>query len=101
MSELTEVEETFLEEPKKKGFRVVLQNRDFMKLWVGQLISNIGSSIGSLALLFFAYALTGSELAMAGLAMVQVIPLILFSGLIGVYVDRWDRKKIMIVSLFS
>jgi MFS family permease len=97
--EVTESEEMFLEDvERKKGFSVVLQNKDFMKLWIGQLISNIGSSIGSLALLFFAFALTGSELAMAGLAMVQVIPLILFSGLIGVYVDRWDRKKIMIAS---
>jgi MFS family permease len=96
---VNESEEMFLEDAeKKKGFSIVLQNMDFMKLWVGQLISNIGSSIGSLALLFFAFALTGSELAMAGLAMVQVIPLILFSGLIGVYVDRWDRKKIMIAS---
>ena len=96
---MSESDEVFLEDTeKKRGFSVVLQNRDFMKLWIGQLISNIGSSIGSLALLFFAYALTGSELAMAGLAMVQVIPLILFSGLIGVYIDRWDRKKIMIAS---
>ncbi|MGY5881663.1 MAG: MFS transporter [Candidatus Thorarchaeota archaeon] len=96
---MSESEEVFLEDTeRKRGFSVVLQNRDFMKLWIGQLISNIGSSIGSLALLFFAFALTGSELAMAGLAMVQIIPLVLFSGLIGVYVDRWDRKKIMIVS---
>ena len=96
---MSESEEVFLEDTeRKRGFSVVLQNRDFMKLWIGQLISNIGSSIGSLALLFFAFALTGSELAMAGLAMVQIIPLVLFSGLIGVYVDRWDRKKIMIAS---
>ncbi|MGY5859262.1 MAG: MFS transporter [Candidatus Thorarchaeota archaeon] len=96
---MTESDEIFLDDTeKKKGFSVVLKNRDFMKLWIGQLISNIGSSIGSLALMFFAFALTGSELAMAGLAMVQVIPLVLFSGLIGVYVDRWDRKKIMIAS---
>ena len=96
---MTESDDTFLEEPeKKKGFSAVLKNRDFMKLWIGQLVSNIGSSIGSLALLFFAFALTGSELAMAGLAMVQVIPLVLFSGIIGVYVDRWDRRKIMIAS---
>lgn len=83
---------------KPKGFSSVIGNRDFSRLWIGQFISNVGSSIGSLALLFFAFALTGSELAMAGLAMTQVFPLILFSGIIGVYIDRWDRKKIMILS---
>lgn len=80
------------------GFSAVLANRDFSRLWVGQLVSNVGSSVGGLALLFFAFMLTGSELAMAGLAMTQVLPLILFSGLIGVYIDRWDRKKILIGS---
>ncbi|MHA2396679.1 MAG: MFS transporter, partial [Candidatus Thorarchaeota archaeon] len=91
--------DTILEEPEKqKGFSVVLRNRDFSKLWLGQLISNVGSSVGSLALLFYAFALTGSELAMAGLAMMQILPMVLFSGLIGVYIDRWDRKKVMIAA---
>jgi MFS family permease len=88
-----------MEEPEKpKGFSVVLRNRDFSKLWLGQLISNVGSSVGSLALLFYAFVLTGSELAMAGLAMTQILPMVLFSGMIGVYIDRWDRKKIMITA---
>lgn len=99
MSYLSETTETFLEEPEKqRGFAVVLRNRDFSRLWLGQLISNVGSSVGSLALLFYAFALTGSELAMAGLAMVQILPMVLFSGLIGVYIDRWDRKKVMIAA---
>lgn len=96
---MSETTETFLEEPEKqRGFAVVLRNRDFSRLWLGQLISNVGSSVGSLALLFYAFALTGSELAMAGLAMVQILPMVLFSGLIGVYIDRWDRKKVMIAA---
>jgi len=95
MSELNDI---LVEERKPHGFRAVLRNRDFMKLWIGQLISNVGSSVGSLALLFYAFALTGSELAMAGLAMAQILPMVLFSGIIGVYIDRWDRKKIMIAA---
>jgi DHA3 family macrolide efflux protein-like MFS transporter len=96
---LSDTIDTILEEPEKqKGFSVVLRNRDFSKLWLGQLISNVGSSVGSLALLFYAFALTGSELAMAGLAMMQILPMVLFSGVIGVYIDRWDRKKVMIAA---
>jgi MFS family permease len=92
------LDDVFVEEEKHQGFRAVLGNRDFMKLWIGQLISNVGSSVGSLALLFYAFWITGSELAMAGLAMVQILPMVLFSGIIGVYIDRWDRKKIMIAA---
>jgi MFS family permease len=93
---MSELDDVVVDEEKAQGFRAILRNRDFSKLWIGQLISNVGSSIGSLALLFYAFALTGSELAMAGLAMVQILPMVLFSGIIGVYIDRWDRKKIMI-----
>jgi MFS family permease len=95
---MSELDDVFIEEEKPQGFKAVLGNREFSKLWIGQLISNVGSSIGSLALLFYAFALTGSELAMAGLAMMQILPMVLFSGVIGVYIDRWDRKKIMIAA---
>ena len=99
MSRVSDTTDIILDQPEKpKGFSAVLRNRDFSKLWLGQLISNVGSSVGSLALLFFAFALTGSELAMAGLAMMQILPMVLFSGMIGVYIDRWDRKKIMIAA---
>ncbi|MGY5855763.1 MAG: MFS transporter [Candidatus Thorarchaeota archaeon] len=99
MTSLDNIDDTLLEQVEKpKGFSSVLRNKDFSKLWLGQLISNVGSSVGSLALLFYAFALTGSELAMAGLAMMQILPMVLFSGMIGVYIDRWDRKKVMIAA---
>ncbi|MFX0106735.1 MAG: MFS transporter [Candidatus Hodarchaeota archaeon] len=90
----------FVEEdqPTNGGFRQILQRKDFMKLWVGQSVSNIGSSISNIALLFFAFDIGQTASAMAGLAIVQVLPLIIFSGMIGVYVDRWDRKRIMIAA---
>jgi DHA3 family macrolide efflux protein-like MFS transporter len=83
-------------EESESAYRRVLGQRDFTLLWSGQLISNAGSSISYLALLFFAFDISGTASAMAVLAMVEVLPLIALSGLIGVYVDRWDRRKIMI-----
>ncbi|MHA1925363.1 MAG: MFS transporter [Candidatus Thorarchaeota archaeon] len=80
----------------ESAYRRVLGRNDFTRLWSGQLVSNAGSSISYLALLFFAFDISGTATAMAVLAIVEVFPLIAFSGLIGVYVDRWDRKKIMI-----
>ena len=83
---------------KGPGFSSILRRPDYLRLWMGQVVSNVGTAISSLALLFFAYYLTQSALAMAILAMVRIAPVVLFSGFIGVYVDRWDRKKIMVAS---
>ena len=79
-------------------YRRLLANRDYSRLWFGQLVSNIGTAISSLALLFFAYAITSSPMAMAILAIAQTAPVVLFAGFIGVYIDRWNRKTIMIAS---
>lgn len=79
-------------------FKSLLRNRDYARLWAGQLVSNIGTAISSLALLFYAYSLTQSALAMAILAMAQTAPVVIFAGFVGVYVDRWNRKTIMVAS---
>ena len=80
------------------GFKAVLAHRDFSLLWSGQLVSNIGTAIASLALMFYAFDLTGSAMAMAILAIAQTLPVVAFAGPIGVYIDRWNRKKIMVAS---
>jgi DHA3 family macrolide efflux protein-like MFS transporter len=94
----TQLLETVEDEVKPKGIRSVLTHRDFSRLWSGQIVSNIGTAIFALALLFYAYDLTGSTIAMAILTMVEVLPTVVFAGFVGVYVDRWNRKKIMIIS---
>ncbi len=86
------------DEQNQVGFKAVLGHRDFTRLWSGQVVSNIGTAICSLALMFYAYGLTGSAMAMAILAMVETIPVVIFAGFVGVYVDRWNRKTIMVVS---
>jgi DHA3 family macrolide efflux protein-like MFS transporter len=94
----TQILEVIEEEEKHTGFRVVLRHRDFAWLWSGQLVSNIGTAISVLALMFYAYDLTGSAMAMAILTMFEVLPVVIFAGFVGVYVDRWNRKRIMIAS---
>ncbi|MCJ7817607.1 MAG: MFS transporter [Candidatus Thorarchaeota archaeon] len=97
MTEVVTVENTE-EQTKAKGFSAVLGHRDYARLWSGQLVSNIGTAISSLALMFYAFSLTGSAMSMAILAMVQTIPVVIFAGFVGVYVDQWNRKKIMVAS---
>jgi len=75
-----------------------LRNRDFCALWVGQLISQIGDNFLIVTILVMISALTGSSLAIGTMALIITLPQ-LFLGLIGgVFVDRLDRKLVMIVS---
>jgi MFS family permease len=69
---------------------------DFGKFWVGQTVSNLGSSITLFALPLLVYELTGSAVNLALTTAAQFIPHLLFGLVIGAYVDRLDRKKLMI-----
>ena len=78
--------------------RDLLKNRNFRLLWLGQSISNFGDSMTSLALLLLVNHLTGSTTALATMMIVLAIPTLTFGLIAGVYVDRWDRRHVMIVS---
>ncbi len=75
-----------------------LRNRNFFLLWSGGLISMIGNWMLLTALPFYIYEKTGSALATGGLLMAYLAPGILFGSLAGVFIDRWDRRRVMIVS---
>jgi len=80
------------------GARGVLQIRNFRLLWLGQIISDFGDSLTNLALLILVNRLTGSTAALAVMAIVLAVPQVTFGLIAGVYVDRLDRKRIMILS---
>ncbi|PED34735.1 MFS transporter [Bacillus cereus] len=61
----------------------------------GLLISRIGDSLYTFALPWIAYQLTGSAVIMSSLFAVNVLPIVLFGPLVGVLVDRYDRKKLL------
>ncbi len=62
---------------------------------VGLLISRIGDSLYTFALPWIAYELTGSAVIMSSLFATGVLPIVLFGPIVGVLVDRWDRRKLM------
>lgn len=74
------------------------RNRDFCALWIGQLLSQIGDNFVIVAILFVISSLTGSPLAIGMLALVATLPQVLLGLIGGVFVDRLDRKLVMIVS---
>ncbi len=69
---------------------------DFWKFWSGQTISTLGSSVTSFALPLLMFQLTGSPLNLALTVAVNVLPYTLFGLLIGAWVDRVNRKRVMI-----
>jgi MFS family permease len=76
----------------------VLRQRNFALLWAGGLISMMGDWLLFIALPFYIYDLTGSTLATGGMFIAETLPILLFGSIGGVFADRWDRKKTMIVA---
>src|SRR5256885_13480401 len=74
----------------------VWHNRDYVLLWSGQALSDIGGAVSELAFPLLVLALTHSP-AQAGFAgALRALPALLVSLFAGVLVDRWDRKRMMI-----
>jgi MFS family permease len=84
--------------PKQSGAGgwELLKTRDFGLLFAGQTISQIGDSLNKVALLWFVYELTGSALKMTVIGLLQTLPPLVFGPLIGVYLDRFRKKPVMI-----
>jgi MFS family permease len=79
----------------------LLRQRDFARLWFGGLISIMGDMVLNVALPFFVYQVSGSTLATAVMVAAELLPRLLFGSIAGVFVDRWDRKKVMVVTSLS
>jgi CRP-like cAMP-binding protein/sugar phosphate permease len=76
----------------------VFRNRSFSLLWSAQLISTIGSALTSLAASILIYRLTGSALSVGLMLMATAAPSLVIGLVAGVYVDRANRKRILIAA---
>ena len=74
----------------------IFRNRSFAWMWSGQLVSTMGSALTSLAASIYVYRLTNSALSVGLMLMATAAPSLLVGLFAGVFVDRYDRKKIMI-----
>jgi MFS family permease len=71
---------------------------DFVKFWAGQTVSNLGSSVTLFALPLLVFKLTGSPLNLGVTMATTYLPYLLFGLVIGAWVDRVDRKRLMIAT---
>jgi MFS family permease len=73
----------------------LFRNRDFVIIWGGQSISILGDNLFGLALLWWVVSVTGSGTAMSSVALAGALHRIFLAPLLGVSVDRIDRRLLM------
>jgi MFS family permease len=82
-----------------QGLRA-LRHRNFRWFFTGQGVSQIGSWLQMIATSWLIYRLSGSALLLGVSAFAQQIPFLLLAPLAGVFVDRFDRRRLLIATNF-
>src|SRR5262245_38318900 len=72
------------------------RHRDFLLLWGGQALSDVGGAISLLAYPLLVLALTHSPAQAGFVAALRALPAMLLSLPAGALVDRWDRRRVML-----
>ena len=76
----------------------VFKRRDFVLMWLAQLVSTAGSSLTDLAAGIYVFDQTGSTFLVGLTLMATAVPSLVVGLIAGVFVDRWDRRKVMMAS---
>jgi len=70
----------------------------FFTLWTGQAFSLLGSQLVQFALIWWLTKTTGKATVLATASLVGLLPQVVIGPLVGALVDRWNRRRIMIVA---
>jgi len=76
----------------------IFRNRSFTYLWIGQLISSMGSALTALAASILVYRVTGLAESVGLMLIATSGPTFVIGLIAGVFVDRFDRKRIILIS---
>lgn len=92
-----------LTEQTGTGFAPVLQNGQFSILWSGQIFSQLADKIYlvlMIAIITERFQQPGSSISqwVSSITIAFTIPAVLFGSLAGVYVDRWQKKPVLVIS---
>jgi len=80
------------------SYRRTLANRPFFLLWISQLVSQSGDFIFEVALLWLVLELTRSPFAVGIIVTGTILPGVLLGPFLGVYIDRWDRRRTLLAT---
>lgn len=78
----------------------VLAVRSFLFLLISEFFSQFANNLLNFVLLIVVFGISKSNLAVAGVVLSFTIPSILFGILAGVYVDRWNKKNVLVYTNF-
>ncbi len=70
--------------------------RDFLRTWLAQLVSVIGDGLYYVAVIWWVKVTTGSNAAVAVVALCAALPGVALGPVAGVYADRLDRRRLML-----
>ena len=76
----------------------IFANRNVFLLWAGQIVSQLGDSVFEIGLLWLLLERTGSTTLSGLVAMSAYLPTLLFGVASGAIVDRFDRRRLMLVA---
>ena len=79
-------------------FLRVFSERSFLYLWIGEVFTQIASNLLNFFLIFTAFNITHSNTAVSGVVLSFTIPAIFFGSIAGAYVDRWNRKYVLVIT---
>ncbi len=77
------------------------KNKSFKRLWIGNAISELGGAFGTFCNGLLIYELTGSTLALGSMWLLYFSLSLIVQLFSGPYIDRWSRKWIMVIALWS
>ena len=75
-----------------------LQHRNYQLFFAGQGISLIGTWMQRIAMSWLVYQLTGSLLLLGAVTFINQLPTFLLAPIAGVYADRWDRRRTLVIT---
>ena len=80
-------------------YSILRSNNYFRRLWLGQVISELGNWFNFIAALGLVRAVSNGAPEVTTIMLVaRLLPFTLFAPLAGAFVDRWSRRTVMIVS---
>lgn len=81
-----------------KILSTIKELKSFLLLWLSQTVSELGTAMTDYALIIWAYQKTGMASSVTMLTFCMFLPTILFRFIAGTYVDRKNKKRIMLIS---
>ena len=88
---------TAVAQPQESAI-AVLRNRKFLSLWIAQVVTQVGGNMVLFGLTVEVFAITGKSTSVSLLILSFLVPAVIFGAIAGVYVDRLDRRMILVVA---